>query len=66
MKYGTKELYGIEPEQLANMKTIDYLRACRSAAIAKRNALVLEDEPMWSWSVEKSAMIGAPTTTPSA
>jgi len=57
MKYGTKELYDIEPEQLANMKTIDYLRVCRDAAIAKRNALVLEREPMWKWSVEKNAMI---------
>ncbi len=57
MKYGTEELYGIEPEKLANMKTIDYLRICRDAAIRKREALVHEDEPIWFWSVEKRAMI---------
>ena len=57
MKYGTKELYGIEPEKLAKMKTIDYLRICREAAIRKREALVHEDEPIWFWSVEKRAMI---------
>ena len=57
MKYGTEELYGIEPEKLANMKTIDYLRICREAAIRKREALVHEDEPIWFWSVEKHAMI---------
>ena len=57
MKYGTQELYGIEPEKLANMKTIDYLRICRDAAIRKREALVHEDEPIWFWSVEKRAMI---------
>ena len=57
MKYGTKELYGIEPEKLAKMKTIDYLRICREAAIRKREALVHEDEPIWFWSAEKRAMI---------
>ena len=57
MKYGTEELYGIEPEKLANMKTIDYLRICREAAIRKREYLVHEDEPIWFWSVEKHAMI---------
>ena len=57
MKYGTEELYGIEPEKLAKMKTIDYLRICRDAAIRKREALVHEDEPIWFWSVEKRAMI---------
>ena len=57
MKYGTEELYGIEPEKLANMKTIDYLRICRDAAVRKRKALVHEDEPIWFWSVEKRAMI---------
>ena len=57
MKYGTEELYGIEPEKLANMKTIEYLRICRDAAIRKREALVHEDEPIWFWSVEKRAKI---------
>ena len=57
MKYGTQELYGIEPEKLANMRTVDYLRLCRDAAIAKRETLVHEDEPIWFWSVEKRHMI---------
>ena len=57
MKYGTEELYGVEPEKLAKMKTIDYLRICKEAAIRKREYLVHEDEPIWFWSVEKRAMI---------
>ena len=32
MKYGTKLIYGIDPQQLANMRHIDALHACRKGA----------------------------------
>lgn len=32
MKYGTKLIYGIYPKQLANMRYIDALHACKRGA----------------------------------
>ena len=32
MKYGTKLIYGIDPQQLANMRHIDALHACKRGA----------------------------------
>lgn len=40
MKYGTKLIYGIDPQQLANMRHIDALHACKQGAIAHKNRIV--------------------------
>lgn len=57
MRYGTEELYGLDPKHLANMRTIDYLKDCRNSAIAKRNQLVHEEELCSMWSDSKREMI---------
>ena len=39
MKYGTKLIYGIDPQQLANMRHIDALNACKIGAKERLNKL---------------------------
>ena len=55
MKYGTKLIYGIEPQQLANMRHIDALHACKQGA--KKRLDKLTKPSMLKWGKRRSALI---------
>lgn len=55
MKYGTKLIYGIDPQQLANMRHIDALHACRKGA--KNRLDKLTKPSMLNWGKRRSELI---------
>lgn len=55
MKYGTKLIYGIDPQQLANMRHIDALRACRKGAKNRLDKLTKPN--MLKWGKRRSGLI---------
>ena len=55
MKYGTKLIYGIDPQQLANMRHIDALHACRKGAKQRLDKLTKPN--MLKWSKRRSGLI---------
>lgn len=55
MKYGTKLIYGIDPQQLANMRHIDALHACKRGA--KERLDQLTKPSMLNWGKRRSALI---------
>ena len=55
MKYGTKLIYGIDPQQLANMRHIDALHACKQGA--KERLEKLTKPPMITWGNRRSKLV---------
>ena len=55
MKYGTKLIYGIDPQQLANMRHIDALHACKRGA--KDRLEKLTKPSMVKWGNRRSKLI---------
>lgn len=55
MKYGTKLIYGIDPQQLANMRHIDALHACRKGAKTRLDKLTKPS--MLKWGKRRSGLI---------
>ena len=55
MKYGTKLIYGIDPQQLANMRHIDALHACKRGA--KERLEKLTKPNMLKWGKRRSGLI---------
>ena len=55
MKYGTKLIYGIDPQQLANMRHIDALHACRKGA--KNRLYKLTKPSAITWGVRRNSLI---------
>ena len=55
MKYGTKLIYGIDPQQLANMRHIDALHACRKGAKQRLDKLTKPN--MLKWGKRRSGLI---------
>lgn len=55
MKYGTKLIYGIDPKQLANMRYIDALHACKRGA--KDRLEKLTKPSMVKWGNRRSKLI---------
>lgn len=47
MKYSTKLIYGIDPQQLANMRYIDALHACRKGAKIRLDKLTKPSAITW-------------------
>ena len=55
MKYGTKLIYGIDPQQLANMRHIDALHACKRGA--KDRLEKLTKPSMVKWGNRRSKLV---------
>jgi hypothetical protein len=55
MKYGTKLIYGIDPQQLANMRHIDALHACKKGAKNRLDKLIKPS--MLKWGKRRSGLI---------
>ena len=57
MKYGTKIVYGIDPQVLANMRHIDALRACLVGARKQINHFTYSAPKMTRWSNRRKNII---------
>ena len=55
MKYGTKLIYGIDVQQLANMRLIDALHACKQGAKGRLEKLT--KPPMITWGNRRSKLV---------
>lgn len=57
MKYGTKKLYNINPNECAYLTHIEALRLCKRNAEQIKAELVKQDEKVSEWNSEKEAFI---------
>ena len=55
MKYSTKLVYGIDPQQLANMRHIDALYACKRGAKERLKKLI--KPPLMDWGSRRSNLV---------
>ena len=57
MKYGTQELYNIDPKECALMTHYEALTLCKEKAVEHRNILVHEQQHIHEWNSEKEEFI---------
>ena len=55
MKYGTKLIYGIDPQQLANMRHVDALNACKCGG--KLQLKRFSKPPVAKWGGRRLALV---------
>jgi len=57
MKYSTLIVYGIPPKDLANMRHVDALRACKAGGIKRLNQLTHKSPNQANWCKRRTDLI---------